>query len=199
MVAKTAREAVDRFVDRIRLTIQCATRAEVQGTGSRVDQDLGLVFSTFGPTPRGRDLLSLSQGSRALSFLLRPAIAFRVSPSPNQYGLVVSITGYAFTLFDSEQYELFAYHWHTDGYSQFQTPHLHISGARPFSVASRFGEPIVQSLHIAKAHLPTGQIQLEDVIELLIVDPVFAVEPRRADWQRVLTANRAEALAEQKR
>lgn len=54
-----------------------------------------------------------------------------------------------------------------------------------------------RSIDLAKFHLPTNHVLLEDVIELLIRD--FAVEPRhhfRERWRDVLRRNRIAAQRE---
>jgi hypothetical protein len=42
----------------------------------------------------------------------------------------------------------------------------------------------------SKAHVPTGRVSLESVIELLIQD--FGVVPLRPDWQAALATSRSQ-------
>lgn len=102
---------------------------------------------------------------------------------------------YSYSILDSTRRELLSFHWHPYGRSRFTTPHLHVSGARPIAIAQRLdGDAFL--LDIGKAHLPTRHVLLEDIVELLIADPVFAVAPRRADWRRVVATNRAAQTTE---
>ncbi len=71
--------------------------------------------------------------------------------------------------------KLLAYHWHPTGVSRFTAPHLHVRGR--VEVGGRALE---------KAHLPTGIVNLEDIIRLAIND--FGAVPLREDWQSVLAA-----------
>jgi hypothetical protein len=47
---------------------------------------------------------------------------------------------------------------------------------------------------LARAHVPSGAVLLEDVLRLAIED--LGVRPARADWSDVLDATRASLLAD---
>jgi len=84
---------------------------------------------------------------------------------------------YHFELTDETETEILAYHWHPEGRSPVTWPHLHL------------GQAIGQLSRVAtRAHLPTGFIALEDLIELAITE--FGVAPRRLDWEAVLRRTR---------
>jgi hypothetical protein len=74
--------------------------------------------------------------------------------------------------------EVILFHWHPDGKSTQQAPHLHVGSSQltPASVVSR------------RTHVPTGRVALEAVLELLIRD--FGVVPLRTDWEVSLTKSR---------
>lgn len=74
--------------------------------------------------------------------------------------------------------EVIAFHHHPIGIGIVPAPHLHIGPAATGSDA------MFLSGRFHKAHIPTGGIALERVIHMLITE--FGVEPRRADWERVL-------------
>jgi hypothetical protein len=69
--------------------------------------------------------------------------------------------------------EIVAYHWHPGRRSPIDFPHLHLGAG---SGVDR------EELH--KAHLPTGRVELEDVLLMAIQE--FGVRPRREDWEEIL-------------
>lgn len=72
--------------------------------------------------------------------------------------------GYLFSIDSPEHQEILAFHWHPDGNSPVRHPHLHIgAGAQ-----SGFSP-------LQKAHVPTGQVMLQDVLLFAIND--LGVEP----------------------
>jgi hypothetical protein len=80
-----------------------------------------------------------------------------------------------YTLFDRQLTEILGYHWHPISRSMIAAPHLHLqAGAR------------VELRGLLGAHLPTGHVTLAQLIRCLIEE--LGVEPRRADWQAVLSA-----------
>lgn len=91
----------------------------------------------------------------------------------------ITTTGYAFTLLDRSEHEICVYHWHPEGNSHIKTPHLHIGRGATGNVTT-FGPR-----GLNRVHFPTGKIDLADVLRLAITE--FGVEPRRQDWEQVLT------------
>ncbi|MGH3087360.1 MAG: hypothetical protein ACRDSJ_08585 [Rubrobacteraceae bacterium] len=80
---------------------------------------------------------------------------------------------YFHTVFDGSDREIIAYHWHPDWRSPITTPRLHLgAGAN------------VGREELRKAHVPTGFIELEDVLLLAIRE--FGARPRRDDWAMIL-------------
>ena len=97
--------------------------------------------------------------------------------------------GYQYSILDIGGRELAAYHWHPDGNSPVTSPHLHVPGAEPVTMAQRPGSPREGAkTHLGKVHFPTCHIYSDDIAELLIRD--LAVVPARTDWQAVLQENR---------
>ncbi|MGI8554568.1 MAG: hypothetical protein ACR2PL_27820 [Dehalococcoidia bacterium] len=79
--------------------------------------------------------------------------------------------------------ELVAYHWHPDPPNIITTPHLHLSGGARVGFAP-----------LAAAHVPTGQIGLDDLLRLAIRD--LGVRPLRSDWLAILDRVRASLVEE---
>jgi hypothetical protein len=80
---------------------------------------------------------------------------------------------YEYRLSDQDDREIVAYHWHPDGQSHVQTPHLHLGpGAE------------VGMTELLTAHLPSGRVPIGDVLRLAIDS--FQTQPIRRDWDRVL-------------
>jgi hypothetical protein len=73
--------------------------------------------------------------------------------------------------------ELLAYHWHPHGKSPITSPHLHVRA--DVQVGERW---------LGKVHLPTGAIELEDVVALAIEE--LGADPLREDWELLLRETR---------
>lgn len=90
---------------------------------------------------------------------------------------------YSYELLDASGGEILAYHWHPDGMSNVEHPHLHVSATKPpVRVRTRIAE-----YPLSDMHLPTGHITFVDIVRLLIDE--FGVEPLRDDWRAVLAAS----------
>ena len=85
------------------------------------------------------------------------------------------ITSYYLGLADTEEREILAYHWHPH-IAQITFPHLHLGPG------AAIGRP-----ELSTAHLPTGTVELRDVLLLAVRD--FGVAPLRNDWADVLAAS----------
>ena len=160
---RTRRKAVQFFVEATQKSISCVTDAIVDLRRDRAEP------------------LDLTVGDRSLARLrgpsplfLRIRMQFRVAQSSVRLGCYeVSTVAYSYCLRDAEDREILVYQWHPAGQSHVTFPHLHLGpGAR------------VGRHDLLKAHLPTGQVSLEDFLHLAIND--FHVRPRRKDWARIL-------------
>ena len=116
-----------------------------------------------------------------LLFAIEPGPTVQVRP-----GYHVRIFGIATKSWMQQGRELFVYHWHPSGRSQNRDPHLHISAVTLRLTGGR-SRQVDRKLPIDKAHFPTGQVTLQQVIRLLIED--LGVEPRVPNWQEVLEEN----------
>jgi hypothetical protein len=93
--------------------------------------------------------------------------------APSKAWHVIS-SGYSYSLSDATGQEIIAYHWHPGGRSPIGFPHLHIeAGAH------------VRNPQVARAHLPTGRILLEEVLRLTIRE--FGVQTLHDDWEQIFT------------
>jgi hypothetical protein len=97
---------------------------------------------------------------------------YRVTEAEGERGpWKVSTAAYFYALHDEKQREMLAFHWHPDTEGQ-KIPHLHLYAASNIATL------------LAKVHLPTGRITLEQFLRFLIVE--LDVKPIRNDWERVL-------------
>ncbi len=161
--------------------------------------DYSLIVVAHDPVIQTVSLVPLRSQHTTAYLLLLVGTGFRidvVSGAASHARFQARLTGYKYQIYTREQRELAAFHWHPSSFSRFRTPHVHVSGANPISLDSSTTSGGAGFLDIGKAHFPTRYILLEDVVEMLIADPVFAVEPRRADWRQVLSVNRAAQSAE---
>jgi hypothetical protein len=85
----------------------------------------------------------------------------------------VDLASYFHTLRDAQGREVIAYHWHPEGRSPIDFPHLHLGAGS-----------VVGREELQKAHIPTGRVELEDVLLMAIRE--FGIRPRRDDWQEIL-------------
>ena len=105
---------------------------------------------------------------------------FEASTSPRSVD--VGMIGYSYRLLERSGREILTFHWHPDGPSRAVTPHLHLSSRfRPIPL-----EPVGLTVSLANHHIPTGHLELVDIVCYLIIE--VGVEPRRSDWRQVLDA-----------
>lgn len=117
------------------------------------------------------------QAARGTHLKLRLNERFRVtSKGEGERAWQATTVGYQYQLHTDDDEEILAYHWHPED-SGPDHPHLHISSG---------AGTLRPEFH--RAHLPTGELPLEDFLAFVIRD--FAVRPLRADYVAVL-ANRA--------
>ena len=78
--------------------------------------------------------------------------------------------------------ELLPFHWHPEDFNPVKIPHLHLSAGAQ-----------VRFLALAGAHIPTGLVTLQDVLQFAIED--LGVVPLRRDWPEVLRQSRRPFIA----
>jgi hypothetical protein len=179
LIARTVAEAVGTYLQSFQQALACVTRT-VPGIEAR-GRDPSL------PLHR----LALNDGVPAL--LPGPARVrlgvteqYRIEPAEEGSGWRIRTVHYSYGIHDSDRREIVIYHWHPLG--AVTHPHVHIGhGAVPTSLLMQAGLGIAANAlrpDLARAHLPTGPVSIEDVLRLAIAD--FGVRPRRADWETVL-------------
>ena len=109
---------------------------------------------------------------------LRMVLHYRLADGSGAMGSwKVRTAAYYYSLDDSSDREVISYHWHPQGRSPVQFPHLHIG---PGAACKR--------AEIITAHFPTGRVSIPEFLQLAITD--FRVEPLRSDWSTVFAEAR---------
>jgi hypothetical protein len=162
----TYADAIADFVRPLQVALSCVTPQVLTQSGrARVDSPRALALS------HGRSALLPGIGRLALKVTYR----YRVDDCRGTWN--VETLGYEYALLDREGREIVAYHWHPmTGPSTMKAPHLHLGPAA-----------VVGHKMLARAHLPTGVVALQDILVLAISE--LGVKPRRRDWARILRAN----------
>ncbi|MGI8642912.1 MAG: hypothetical protein ACR2LS_02210 [Thermomicrobiales bacterium] len=107
-------------------------------------------------------------------------VTYRVEEAERQ-AYEASITAYGYRILEPEGREILTYHRHPESSSPVTTPHLHLSTRMPpVNVAT--GSQVA----LGEMHIPAGVVTLAQVVRLLITE--FHVEPRRDDWEVVLSS-----------
>lgn len=92
-------------------------------------------------------------------------------------------TGYEYRILDSQENEIFAYHWDPRTNRGPKYPHLHVSAR-----ADIYHDALAtHQLVIDRLHIPTGRILLEHIVRLLVSE--LGVKPRVTKWPARLRAS----------
>ncbi len=152
-------------------------RSSLQRAVSCVTSSVILVGSTQGYRPGSEHRLVLGPEEAVrlpgADLSLSVQVFAWVSEPAGQAPWTVSPFGYYYALRESEGPEIVAYHWHPGRRSPIDFPHLHLGAGSG-----------VSREELQKAHIPTGRVELEDVLLMAIRE--FGVRPRRDDWQEIL-------------
>jgi len=143
------------------------------------------------PQPAGRLPLRTqsSSGDLSLSISHRYALDER-SAIPRSRKRAHSVS-YLYELKDRWDREILVFHWHPLSNSPVKTPHAHISGTRPIALPPRPSGEVPRPLDLSNAHIPTGILQIEEVLLMLIRD--LDVQPTTERWEQILLGNLDEA------
>lgn len=145
----------------MQLIVSCVTPAVLTGqTRQPGAEPYDMTFSRGDPVPL----------SRHLHFRLRHR--YTVVPTierPRRWSVVTA--GYLYEFMTPEHLSILSYHWHPVGRSSVTHPHLHVGGQ-------------TAPVDLSKAHLPTGQVALPNIVRLAVVE--LGVQPLRRDWQDIL-------------
>jgi hypothetical protein len=164
----TPHAAVASYVRPLQVAISCVSNAVFGNRGGHfVSEKPHVLTLSNGP-------VRLRRASGALDLVLSVSQQYRIVPWEDRFR--VHTLKYAYKIDNwTDGYEIMAYHWDPDGRAKY--PHLHLSHGTPIGRNDLLG-----------AHLPTGRIALEDVIQFLI--EFFEVVPARADWAECLEHSR---------
>ncbi len=102
---------------------------------------------------------------------LTVVVEFQVEEGDRPGRFAATLDGYRNGIRHADGPMHLAYHWHPVGVSPVTWPHLHVGGT-------------VAGIDLSRAHLPTGQVALPDVLRFAIVD--LGVRPLRDDWPDLL-------------
>lgn len=146
----------------------------------------GVLLASGVRDPSEPHMLRLTESPqriRAAQYLAPTFVCYyRIVETPGSRGpWEVSGVGYRYALHDAE-HEILAYHWHPLARGEVVFPHLHLSAGASVAHAG-----------LTRAHLPTGLVQLEDVLCLAV--EAFNARPLRRNWDTVLTGSKAASLA----
>jgi hypothetical protein len=161
-------EAFEAFIDPFRSALSCLGTAKVTvSPAGRTDRRKLHAWS-----------LNDGQGMRMTGGLLLRATmqyVFLEDQSRENGPWRCSTRGYMYSVYDREDRELIAYHWHPSGASHYKAPHLHV------------GTPALAPTGVftAGSHLPTGRVSFESFVRLIITD--LKVPPQRETWASDLT------------
>jgi hypothetical protein len=163
---RNSREAIESYAESICQTLRCITRSVI-GFGVGVSPSGSVGSLNFLPDPiaplcRTKLGLLFSQGYVC------------TQDSHGDQLWKVQTRSYFYTVFDcrdEEPCEIFSYQWHPE--SRITIPHVHF----------KKGDPT-----ITRAHLPTGRIAIELIVEFLIQD-LGVVSPIKK-WEAVIARNR---------
>jgi hypothetical protein len=174
VAGQTEHEALHGFIHAVQRALSCVSDTVFQNSGyhQRAEPHV-LTFAQGDPVH-----LRCDRG-----LLFSATIHYRLVPTGGYDGpWKVSTQGYAYTLFDRDEREILAFHWHPFGHSAVAYTHLHLEAGAGVSF-----EPL------AKTHIPTGRVALEDVIQMAITQ--LEVRPLRQDWEAMLNETRNAYLA----
>jgi hypothetical protein len=169
MAGKTAKEAVDNFLQPLQRAVSCVTRTVLLAGGGYYPRTSPHVVTLGDGGP-----VRLSADSH-LSLSVTHHYRVVEDSEPHRGPWKVSSSGYLYSLEDGDGREIISYHWHPTERSRITSPHLHLgAGAK------------VGYSHLVTAHLPTGRIALEQILRLAITE--LDVQPLRADWEQILNS-----------
>ena len=167
MAGRTEAEAVENFRAPLTRALSCVTNEylSVGGGYHSAASPHVLTLGDGGPVRL--------RGEASLALLLSQQ--YRIVEEPGPRGpWRVQTAGYIYALEmvkgEFEGNELIAFHWHPQTGLSF--PHTHLGAASG-----------VRHEALAKQHLPSGRVSIEEVLRLAIA---LGTEPLRKDWEDVL-------------
>jgi hypothetical protein len=168
----TSSEAVTAYVAAVQAAIRCISGEIVRATGYRSDDPSQALVLARGVTA------SLVGGTMPLGLELRQFYRLvEDQVAPRRLRWHVELTGYHYAFFVRRSgQELLAFHWHPHIVEK-SFPHVHLES----------GLGLLRDF--VGVHVPTGPLDLEDVIRFAIEE--LGVRPRVRSWAAVLEQTRA--------
>ena len=160
-----SREAIEEYAHSICESLRCVTHSVI-GFGQGVTPVGRVGTLNFLPEPTAP-----LYGTKKLALFFSHTYE-SVQDSRDQLWKV-NTRSYFYSVYDchnGERHEIFSYQWHPD--QTIKIPHVHF----------KKGEP-----RITRAHLPTGRVSIESIVELLIQD--LGVKGK-AKWESIIARNR---------
>lgn len=167
MAARTPGEAVEEFLDPIKVTLRCITD---EGYVARIKRPGGPYPSLF---QRGLAVLDRGRGRSPLQLALTHSYLVE-SGEGGRAPWRLRTASWIYKIADANGVTILEFHWHPANSGRVTWPHIHAYGTHV-------------SLELHKLHPPTGRISIESVVRFLIED--LGVVPRRADWPAILDRN----------
>jgi hypothetical protein len=171
---RTPHEAVDAFLDPLKIALSCVTRGKLLLTQG--------AYGDVGETHQWQ--LNGDEGAVLGGIRLRAGMHFEVldrGASQRDERFKVSTRGYLYgiELSGEGREELMSFHWHPNGSSPFRDPHYH------------FGEAAISpsGVFLARAHIASPRVSFEQVIRTLIEEAEVA--PLCDDWSDRLAQTEA--------
>jgi hypothetical protein len=159
LAGNSPHQAVRNFIEPLNRAVSCVTKSVLVTTGSDpANQRHAVVLNNGNP-------VALRSNPALLLTLL---MHYKVTEAQGQLGpWKVSTVAYLYSVQDKQGHEFFSYHWHPTSTPQYDFPHLH-----------------AHSGILAKIHLPTRRISLEEILRLVITQ--LNVKPLKREWEKVL-------------
>lgn len=156
MAGRTPDGARDSFLAPLRRALDCVTNAQFHFSRQAPGSPEALTTSEFP--------LRLRRDDRS-EVLLGLAKEYRVIEAEGDRGpYKIESLAYEYRVADAEDTEVVCWHWHPQNYPR---PHVHVRGGL-----------------LNKAHVPTGRVSIEAVIEFAVTE--LSVVPQRDDYLDVL-------------
>lgn len=127
--------------------------------------------------------ITLRRGRGTSNLLLRFNQSFLIQHSPSSIvgeRYRVNVLSWDYTIYDHNERDILAYHWHPEGTSDKTAPHFHVGSVILDTTSHELGKTF------SRLHLPSGYITIADVVRTLIEE--FNVVPIHDRWDETLRA-----------
>jgi hypothetical protein len=198
LAGRSPRETADAFLGYFNQTLSCITDSFIKPSGYAPEPALQSVTLV----PRGGQAgdpvpLRTEHGRRGI--LLSVGHDYRIvrleDEADERGPWQMRTAKYAYVILDEQGNELLTYHWHPEdpfqpsGRSKVQSPHLHVAHTiTSIPLGRNYAD-----FALAEMHIRTGQVLLEDIVELLIDE--CGIHPLKDYWREIVDENRKRVRA----